>query len=82
MVLLAAEITARTGRDPARHHQDLTAQFGTSFYTRGWFAARPSGTENIYKMYAESFRNETHLNAILNEAGKIATNALNLRGSR
>jgi phosphoglucomutase len=132
MVLLAAEITARTGKDPGRHYQELTAQFGASFYTRvdapatpeqkarlrelppgavtasvlagepilnrltrapgdnapigglkvvtasGWFAARPSGTENIYKIYAESFRDEAHLNAILSEAGKIVNNALNL----
>jgi phosphoglucomutase len=132
MVLLAAEITARTGKDPGRHYQELTAQFGASFYTRvdapatpeqkarlrelppgaitasvlagepilnrltrapgdnapigglkvvaasGWFAARPSGTENIYKIYAESFRDEAHLKAILSEAEKIVNNALNL----
>jgi phosphoglucomutase len=43
----------------------------------GWFAARPSGTENIYKIYAESFRDEAHLDAILGEAEEIVTGALN-----
>ena len=42
----------------------------------GWFAARPSGTENIYKIYAESFRDEKHLNALVAEAKQIVTNAL------
>jgi phosphoglucomutase len=42
----------------------------------GWFAARPSGTENIYKIYAESFKSQTHLNAILSEAEKMVNNAL------
>ena len=42
----------------------------------GWFAARPSGTENIYKIYAESFRDETHLATIVSEAQKIVDNAL------
>jgi phosphoglucomutase len=42
----------------------------------GWFAARPSGTENIYKIYAESFRDEAHLNSILDEAQAIVSNAL------
>jgi phosphoglucomutase len=42
----------------------------------GWFAARPSGTENIYKIYAESFRSQTHLDAILNEAEGIVNRAL------
>jgi phosphoglucomutase len=128
--LLAAEITARTGKDPGEHYQELTAEFGTPYYTRidapatpekktrlqklspgevvtkelageaiiakltaapgdgapigglkvvtanGWFAARPSGTENIYKIYAESFKDEGHLNAILSEAQEIVNNAL------
>jgi phosphoglucomutase len=43
----------------------------------GWFAARPSGTENIYKIYAESFRDQQHLNAILTEAEGIVNDALN-----
>ena len=43
----------------------------------GWFAARPSGTENIYKIYAESFRDQPHLNAILAEAEGIVNAALN-----
>jgi len=42
----------------------------------GWFAARPSGTENIYKIYAESFKDENHLAAIVEEAQEIVTNAL------
>ena len=42
----------------------------------GWFAARPSGTENVYKMYAESFRSEEHLDQIFDEARTIVTNAL------
>jgi phosphoglucomutase len=130
MDLLAAEITARTGKDPGEHFRDLAAEFGTPFYTRidapatpeqkaklgklspeavtesnlagetitakltrapgnnaaigglkvvtesGWFAARPSGTENIYKIYAESFRDQRHLDAIVNEAQTIVNNAL------
>ena len=130
MDLLAAEITARSGKDPGLHYRELTAEFGTPFYTRidapaspeqkqklqklspdavkaselagesivakltkapgnnaaigglkvvaksGWFAARPSGTENIYKIYAESFDGESHLNAIINEAREIVTHAL------
>jgi phosphoglucomutase len=128
--LLAAEITARTGKDPGQHYQELTATFGTPYYTRidapatpeekarlsklapeavsagtlagepitakltkapgndaaigglkvtaanGWFAARPSGTENIYKIYAESFKDEKHLEAIIAEAQKIVGAAL------
>jgi phosphoglucomutase len=128
--LLAAEITARTGKDPGEHYRELTAEFGTSFYTRidapatpeqkerlaklspeavkdselagepirakltkapgnnapigglkviaagGWFAARPSGTENIYKIYAESFKDQAHLDTIVDEAQRIVSNAL------
>jgi phosphoglucomutase len=130
MNLLAAEITAVTGKDPGEHFRELTAEFGTPYYTRidatatpeqkaklsklspeavkesklagdpitakltrapgnnaaigglkvvtvsGWFAARPSGTENIYKIYAESFKNEAHLNSIVKEAQEIVNNAL------
>jgi phosphoglucomutase len=130
MDLLAAEITARTGKDPGEHYRDLTAQFGTPWYLRidapatpeqkarlaklspeavkasslagepitakqtrapgndapigglkvvarsGWFAARPSGTENIYKLYAESFRDQAHLDAIVSEAQEIVSAAL------
>ena len=43
----------------------------------GWFAARPSGTENVYKIYAESFHSEAHLNSILSEAQEIVANAMN-----
>jgi phosphoglucomutase len=45
----------------------------------GWFAARPSGTENIYKIYAESFKDQSHLAAIVQEAQEIVTEALGLR---
>jgi phosphoglucomutase len=130
MNLLAAEITAVTGKDPGVHFQELVAQFGMPYYTRidapatpeqksrlgklspesvkqtqlageaitakltkapgnhadigglkvvtasGWFAARPSGTENIYKIYAESFRDEAHLRAIVEEAQQVVTAAL------
>jgi phosphoglucomutase len=136
MDLLAAEITARTGKDPGEHYRELTAEFGRSYYTRidapanpeqkakllklspeavtesklagepitakltrahgndapigglkvttagGWFAARPSGTENVYKIYAESFHNETHLNAILSEAQQIVSSAMNSKEVR
>jgi phosphoglucomutase len=130
MDLLAAEITARTGKDPGEHYRELTAEFGTPYYTRidapatpeqkaqlqklspeavresdlsgepitakltrapgnqapigglkvvaksGWFAARPSGTENIYKIYAESFKSASHLNAIVSEAQEMVNKAL------
>jgi phosphoglucomutase len=130
MALLAAEITARTGRDPGEHYAEMTGEFGAPCYTRidapatpaqkarlarlspaavsastlagepiaakltqapgngapigglkvvapnGWFAARPSGTEDIYKIYAESFRDERHLAAIVAEAQEIVSAAL------
>jgi phosphoglucomutase len=133
MALLAAEITARTGKDPGEHYRALTNEFGTPYYTRidaaatpeqkaklqklspeavkesdlagepitakltrapgngaaigglkviaknGWFAARPSGTENIYKIYAESFQSQTHLAAIVREAEAMVNNALKPR---
>jgi phosphoglucomutase len=129
MDLLAAEILARTGKDPGVHYRELTAELGTPCYRRidvpttpamkakfaklgpeampatlagepitgkltraagndapigglkviaasGWFAARPSGTENLYKLYAESFRDEAHLVAIIGEAQEILDRAL------
>ena len=130
MDLLAAEMTAQTGKDPGEHYRDLTAEFGAPCYTRidtpatpeekarlgklkpedvkdaelagspitakltqapgngapigglkvvskaGWFAARPSGTENIYKVYAESWEGERHLSAIVSEAQRIVAAAL------
>jgi len=48
----------------------------------GWFAARPSGTENIYKIYAESFKDQAHLKTILDEAQEIVNNALKSTVSR
>ena len=128
--LLAAEITAVTGKDPGQHYAEITAQFGAPCYTRldaaatpeqkaklkklspeavkgtelagepirakltrapgnhagigglkvvaenGWFAARPSGTENIYKLYAESFRGPDHLQRIVTEAQELVSEAL------
>ncbi len=128
--LLAAEITARTGKDPGERFGALASEFGMPHYTRidapatpaqksalgrlspeavresalagepitakltrapgnnasigglkvttenGWFAARPSGTENIYKIYAESFRGEDHLKRIVAEAQTIVGDAL------
>jgi phosphoglucomutase len=128
--LLAAEITARTERDPGEIYRDLTAAFGEPVYQRidapatpeqkvklqnlsadevkikmlagekidsvltkapgnrapigglkvvakhGWFAARPSGTESIYKVYAESFQGEDHLRQIQDEAQTIVSRAI------
>jgi phosphoglucomutase len=128
--LLAAEITAVTGKDPGRHYQDLAATYGSPHYLRidtpvtpeqkaafkklspervaaatlagepitarltrapgndapigglkvttenGWFAARPSGTEDIYKLYAESFKSAEHLQQIVTEAQQIVVAAL------
>ncbi|HEY0724255.1 MAG TPA: phosphoglucomutase (alpha-D-glucose-1,6-bisphosphate-dependent) [Pyrinomonadaceae bacterium] len=128
--LLAAEITARTDRDPGQIYQELTREFGESVYTRteapataqekdalkklspqqvrlkelageqiqtilthapgngaplgglkvmaesGWFAARPSGTEDIYKIYVESFRGMDHLKRILDAAQTIVSDAV------
>jgi phosphoglucomutase len=127
--LLAAEITATTGRDPSEHYRTLEAQFGSPQYVRldvaasleqkavlknlspemvmaeelagepieaklthapgngaaigglkvvaknGWFAARPSGTEQIYKVYAESFLGYDHLDRIVAEAQEIVQGA-------
>jgi len=127
MDLLAAEITAKTGKDPGIHYKDLTERLGRAYYSRidspanleqkarlsklspedvkastlagdaivakmtkapgndaaigglkvtteeGWFAARPSGTEDVYKIYAESFKGEDHLNQILQEAQNIVS---------
>jgi phosphoglucomutase len=135
MDLLAAEITAVTGRDPAEHYHALEQLFGESTYERidapatpaqkkvlanlspemvaatelagepiiarltrapandaaigglkvvtenGWFAARPSGTEDVYKIYAESFRGEDHLRRIQEEARAIVDAALAMAGA-
>jgi phosphoglucomutase len=128
--LLAAEITARTGRDPGEHYRELAEDLGACFTDRvdapatsaqkhklgqldqqqvrstqlagepidriltrapgnnapiggvkvtssgGWFAARPSGTEDIYKIYAESFHDDAHLRRLLAEAQTIVDTAL------
>ncbi len=132
--LLAAEITAVTGKDPSQYYEELTQQFGSPIYKRvdaaatpaqkdllknlsadmitvsqlaghditatlthapgngaaigglkvtteqGWFAARPSGTEDIYKIYAESFIDEAHLDLILREAQSIVLSAMKAQG--
>ena len=132
--LLAAEITAVTGKDPGEHYKDLEAEFGSPVYERqdvpaspeqktvlgnlspemveakelageaitarlthapgngaaigglkvvtenGWFAARPSGTENIYKIYAESFKGSGHLKLVMEEAQGIVNAALKRAG--
>jgi len=128
--LLAAEITAKTRRDPGEHYKDMTDRFGAPIYARidapatieqkavlkklavedvredmlagepiqviltnapgndaaigglkvvaenGWFALRPSGTEDIYKIYAESFIDEAHLGRIQDEAKTMVTKLL------
>ena len=128
--LLAAEMTARTGRDPGEHYAELTAKYGNPVYQRidaaatkdekaklaklsasqvtakelagepitailteapgnhaaigglkvstenGWFAARPSGTEDVYKIYAESFKGEEHLKQIQTEAKALVAKAI------
>jgi phosphoglucomutase len=130
LALLAAEITARTGKDPGEHYREITAAHGDPIYIRidqpatptekarlkqlspaqvksstlageaitavltkapsngasigglkvtsqnGWFAARPSGTENIYKIYAESFNGQAHLDRVIEEARAIVAAAL------
>lgn len=131
MNLLAAEITATSGKNPGFHYQEMTERFGKPYYVRldqaaspeeklklgklnpesvtqstlagepilakltrapgnqaaigglkcttenGWFAARPSGTENIYKIYAESFKSQDHLDLLVEEAKLLVTKALN-----
>jgi len=130
MDLLAAEITAATGKDPGEHYRALEAELGASYYTRidaqaspeqkarlkalspenvreeslagepitakltrapgngapigglkiatasGWFAARPSGTESVYKIYAESFKGTAHLDALVSEAQHLVDAAI------
>jgi phosphoglucomutase len=130
LALLAAEITAKTGKDPGQYYEELAGKLGRSYTTRidapatpaqkaalkmlslsavsaselagepisvrltqapgngagigglvvktdnGWFAARPSGTENIYKIYAESFLGEAHLSALVAEAQAMVDRAL------
>jgi phosphoglucomutase len=133
--LLAAEITARTGKDPGEHYRDLVEMFGEPVYERidtpaspkqkavlssltpeqvtastlagdviiakltkapgndapigglkvitghGWFAARPSGTEDIYKVYGESFKGAEHLAGIMKEAREMLDNAFRRAGA-
>ena len=135
MDLLAAEITARTDKDPGEHYRQLAAEFGAPCYTRidepatteqkaslknlspedvkesslagepiiaklshapgnnapidglkviarsGWFAARPSGTEAVYKIYAESFKDEAHLDAIVYAARSMVNAAISSLGA-
>ena len=66
---ITAKLTARPGNNaPIGGLKVVTAS--------GWFAARPSGTENIYKIYAESFKDQAHLDAIVSEAQEMVNNAL------
>ncbi|MDR3590591.1 MAG: phosphoglucomutase (alpha-D-glucose-1,6-bisphosphate-dependent) [Negativicutes bacterium] len=134
LCLLAAEIMAKTGRDPGEHYQELTVKFGAPVYERidaaanpqqkaclaklsaeqvtaaslagekitakltrapgnnaaigglkvttgsGWFAARPSGTEDVYKIYAESFKGQAHLRQIQEEAQRIVSDTFAASG--
>ncbi|MEP6915582.1 MAG: phosphoglucomutase (alpha-D-glucose-1,6-bisphosphate-dependent) [Acidobacteriota bacterium] len=136
MGLLAAEMTAVTGRDPGEHYRQLTASLGEPVYQRidapatpeqklalgtlapeditsselagepitgmltaapgnhapigglkvlttsGWFAARPSGTENVYKLYAESFKGREHLQRIITEAQDLITGVLTTKAAQ
>ena len=66
---ITAKLTRAPGNGAAIGGLKVTA-------TNGWFAARPSGTENIYKIYAESFKDERHLRAIVDEAQQIVDAAL------
>ena len=71
---LAGEpITARLTRAPGNNAPIGGLKVVTA---SGWFAARPSGTENVYKIYAESFRDQAHLDSIVEEARRIVNNAL------
>ena len=78
--LLAAEITAKTGKNPAQLHQEQVnhAKIGGLKVTTkdNWFAARPSGTENIYKVYVESFVSPEALDKVLDEAKLVVDKAL------
>ena len=132
MNLLAAEMMAKTGRDPGELYRDLTTELGAPVYERidapatpsqkailsklspdqlsatelagdtivaklttapgngasigglkvvteqGWFAARPSGTEDVYKLYAESFKGKDHLKLIQEEAQALIGKALSV----
>ena len=66
---ITAKLTKAPGNDAPIGGLKVVAQ-------TGWFAARPSGTENIYKIYAESFRDQAHLDAIVEEAQQIVNHAL------
>ena len=133
--LLAAEMTARTGKTPSQRFADLTARYGETAYDRqdapadaeqkkilgslspeqvtattlggdpitarltrapgngepigglkvttdqAWFAARPSGTEDVYKIYAESFRGADHLKQVMDEAREVVSEALRSGGA-
>jgi Phosphoglucomutase/phosphomannomutase, C-terminal domain len=73
----AARQLASSARPPTRAPGNDAPIDGLKVITpSGWFAARPSGTENIYKIYAESFRNESHLGALVREAQEMVSDAL------
>src|SRR5262249_32753912 len=66
---ITAKLTRAPGNDAPIGGVKVVAQ-------RGWFAARPSGTETVYKLYAESFKDQAHLDAIISEAQEIVSSAL------
>jgi phosphoglucomutase len=66
-------ITAKLTRAPGKNSSIGGLKVST---VSGWFAARPSGTENIYKIYAESFRDQKHLKSIMDEAQQIVCGAI------
>lgn len=100
MGVLAVEIMARTGRDPAEHYRDLTRELGEPVYERiaaeatpeekSMFerlsavagAPRPSGTEAVYKLYAESFKGPDHLHRIQEQAQAVIQKVFRTRAAR
>jgi phosphoglucomutase len=77
-----AIVASTLAGEPIRHKLTRTPGDGAPIgglkvvTANGWFAARPSGTEDIYKIYAESFKDQQHLDAIVNDAQKIVKDAL------
>ena len=74
--LAGERITAKLNKAPGNHAPIGGVKVIT---VNGWFAARPSGTESIYKIYAESFKDRAHLDAILREAQEIVNKALEVK---
>ena len=76
--LAGESITAKLTRAPGNDAPIGGLKVTTA---HGWFAARPSGTENIYKIYAESFESQEHMNKILVEAEEIVNKVMNSEGA-